>query len=118
MSYGYSSGMLSERVKILNRRKAETSQFGIDGNGIEWDDCGCVWANVSWAKGMRSINAGAIDAYAVVLVRMRWNCCISMRSRIEHDGTTYQILPETFHADKQAGTIQFNAQAIINDQQP
>lgn len=111
----YASGMLRDRVKILNRKKAETSDFGIDGNGIEWEDCGCVWASVSWAKGMRTLNAGAVDAYGVVLVRMRCNCYISMRSRIEYDGTTYQILPETFHADRHEDTIQFTAQAIIND---
>ena len=112
----YSAGMLKDRIMIQNRRKAETSDFGIDGNGIEWEDCCCVWAAVDWARGMRTMNAGAVDAYGVVLVRMRWHCCINMRSRIVHEGVTYQILPETFHADKQENTIQFNAQAIINDQ--
>ena len=115
MSTGYSAGMRKDRIMILNRKKAETSDFGIDGNGIEWEESGCVWANVSWAKGMRTLNAGAIDAYGVSLVRMNWCCCINMRSRIRHDGQVYQILPETFHPDKQANTIQFNAQAIINE---
>ena len=112
---GYSSGMLRHCITILNRKKAETSGFGLDGSGIEWEESGSAWAAVDWARGMRTLNAGAIDAYGVVLVRMRWNCCINMRSRIVHEGTTYQVLPETFHADRQADTIQFNAQAIIND---
>jgi len=115
MTTGYSSGMRKHRIKILNRKKAETSDFGLDGNGIEWEEVGCVWAAVDWAKGMRTLNAGAIDAYGVVLVRMNWNCCITMRSRIVHDGVTYQVLPETFHPDRQANTIQFTAQAIINE---
>ena len=58
---------------------------------------------------------GALDAYAVVLVRMRWTPDVNMRSRIVWQANTYQIIPETFHADKQANTIQFMAQLVIND---
>ena len=112
---GYSSGMLKERVTIQNRKEAVVSDFGLDSGGIEWEDTITVWAAVDWVKGMRTLNAGAIDAYGIVMVRMRWNCYVTMRSRIVHDGQVYQILPETFHADRQENTIQFNAQAIIND---
>ena len=111
----YSSGLLNKRIKIQNRAKAKTSEFGLDATGIEWEDTCCVWASVDWAKGMRTLNVGAIDAYGVVLVRMRWCPLINIRSRIVYDGQTYTILPETFHADKQGNTIQFNAQLIIND---
>ena len=38
MSTGYSAGMRQDRIRILNRTKAETSAFGIDGNGIEWEE--------------------------------------------------------------------------------
>lgn len=107
--------MRRHRVVILNRKKAEPSKFGLDGNGIEWEECGSAWAAVDWAKGMRTLNAGAIDAYGVVLVRMNWNCVINMRSRIRHEGQVYQILPETFHADRQSNTIQFSAQALVNE---
>ena len=113
MSTGFSAGMRDQRITVINRKQAESSRYGIDGNGIEWEDAGCFWANVTWAKGVRTLNAGAIDAYGVVLVRMNWNCCISMRSRIRYDGQVYQILPETFHADSKVNTIQFNAQAIV-----
>ena len=108
--------MLRERVIILNRKKASSSAYGLDGGGIEWEQSVCVWAAVDWAKGARSLNAGAVDAYGVVLVRMRWNPDITMRSRIMHNGITYQILPETFHANRHENTLQFNAQAIINNE--
>jgi len=116
MSTGYPASMRKDCVDILNRKKAKTSDFGIDGNGIEWEETGSVWAAVDWAKGMRTLNAGAIDAYGVVMVRMNWNCMITMRSRIRHEGQVYQILPETYHADKQENKIQFTAQAVINEQ--
>ena len=119
MSYG--SGFLKDRIKILSRKKAETSQFGIDGNGIEWEDCGCVWANVSWAKGTQALNSGAYDAYSEVVVRMRWQEAMchgfTSRSRIVYEDMTYQVVPTTVHPDKRENTLQFNAQAIINDQQ-
>lgn len=110
----YSAGMLDSCVTILNRREAKDSMYGVDGAGIEWEEAGSVFASVAWARGMRAMNAGAMDAYAGVLVRMRWNCMVNMRSRIVHEGVTYQILPETFHEDRRANTVQFNAQAIVN----
>lgn len=111
----YTSGILKHRVTILNRDEAQSSKWGKDGAGVQWQEAGTVWADVSWVKGLRTMREGALDVYGVVLVRMRWNSVITMRSRIRHDGQTYQILGETFHADKQENTIQFNAQIIIND---
>lgn len=112
----YTSGILKHRVTILNREEATTSKYGKDGAGVTWQEAGTVWADVSWVKGLRTMREGALDVYGVVLVRMRWNGVITMRSRIRYDGQTYQILGETFHADKQENTIQFNAQVIINNQ--
>ena len=107
--------MMRFRIKIQNRKKSEDSAYGLDGKGVEWEDSACVWASVEWAKGKTALNVGALDAYAVVMVRMRWTQFINMRSRIVHEGYVYQILTDTFHADRQANTIQFNAQLIIND---
>lgn len=110
---GYASGLRDKRVMILNRTAAEDGSFGVDGDGVEWREDGCVYAAVTWTKGIRAMNAGAVDVYGVVMIRMNWNSIVNERSRIVHDGTTYQILPETFHADKRANTVQFNAQAIV-----
>ncbi len=120
MSTGYSAGMRKDRIVILNRKKAQTSDFGIDGNGIEWEESDFLWADVSWTKGMRAQNAGAIDVYGIIAVRMNYDAgmCrgISMRSRVkDSEGITYQILPETYHPDRQENTIEFRAQAVINE---
>jgi len=120
MSTGYSAGMRDTCITILNRTKAESSEYGIDGEGIEWEETGCVWANVSWAKGMRAQNAGSLDAYTAVNIRMNYDegkCNgINMRSRIRDDeGITYQILPDTYHPDRKGNTIEFRAQAVINE---
>ena len=111
----YSSGFLKDRVTILNRKEAVQGKFGLDSAGIEWENVGGVHANVDWQKGKTAMNAGALDAYGVKIVRMRWNNIITERSRIQYDGRTYQILPETFNANRQENTIQFLCQQIIND---
>ena len=111
----YASDILVERIIIQNRTKAESSDFGLDGAGVKWKDTSCVCASVTWTKGMRALNAGSLDVYGIVLVRMRWTSEVTMRSRIIYNGDVYQILPETFHADKHDNTIQFNAQIIINE---
>lgn len=115
MSTGYAAGMRNYLITIVNRTEAQAGRFGLDSAGIEWEDGPTIHASITWAKGVRTLNAGAIDAYGVILVRIDYNDIINMRSRIKWNGQTYQILPETFHPDKIANTIQFNAQVIIND---
>lgn len=111
----FSTGFLKDRITILNRTGETSGKFGIDTNGISWEVSAEVWASVEWARGKSALNAGAVDAYAYLLVRMRWTSAVNMRSRITHNGKTYQIIPETFHEDRQGNTIQFNAQLVIND---
>lgn len=106
--------MLDDIVTILNRRESSDGQFGVDSDGISWDACGCVHASVDWVRGKMSMNSGSLDVYGVVIVRMRWNRVVNMRSRIVHAGQTYQILGDTFHSDKRGNTIQFHAQAIVD----
>ena len=111
----YTTGILKDRVTILNRREAQQGKFGLDSAGIEFETAGTVWAEVTWAKGKQALNAGALDVYGVKMIRMRWNTIVNERSRIVWKGKTYQIVGETFNADRQGNTIQFLAQQIVND---
>ena len=106
---------MKDRVTILNRTAAQDGRFGLDSAGIEFEPAGTVWASVDWQKGKTAMNAGALDAYGVKIVRMRWNSIITERSRIQWQGKTYQILSETFNPDRQGNTIQFLCQQIVND---
>ena len=111
----YESGFLHYMIQVQNRKKAQGSKYGLDGDGIEWEDGDFLHCNISFAKGVRAMNAGALDAYAVKEVRMRWTNKITMRSRVKYQGQIYQILPETFHEDFHAETIQIHMQLIVND---
>lgn len=112
---GFSTGFLKYRITILNRTTETSGKYGIDTDGITWQVSDEVWASLDWARGKSALNAGAVDAYAIVLVRMRWTDIVNMRSRISHNGKTYQIIPETFHEDKMENTIQFNAQLLVGE---
>ena len=111
----YSTGLFKDRVTILNRKEAQQGKFGLDSAGIEFEPTTTVWANVDWQRGKGGMTAGALDAYGVKIVRMRYNSIITERSRIQWHGNTYQILPETFNPDHQGNAIQFLCQQIVND---
>lgn len=114
----YTSGLLKNRIQVMNRTAATAGKFGLDSAGVEWTSTGCVWANVEWQKGKGGMREGALDSYAVIMVRMRWTPDINMRSRIIYEENTYQVVAETFHVDKQANTIQFLAQLLVNETPP
>jgi SPP1 family predicted phage head-tail adaptor len=112
----YTTGLLKHRVQILNRTEAQQGKFGLDSAGVEFEPAATVWASVEWTKGKGAMNAGALDVYGVVMIRMRYNTIVNERSRILYEDKTYQIIGETFHADRQENTIQFHAQQLINNE--
>ena len=111
----YSTGILKDRVTILNRKEAQQGKFGLDSSGVEFETAGTVWAEVTWVRGKQAMNVGALDVYGVIMVRMRYNSIVNDRSRIMYDGKTYQILGDTFHAQRQNNTIQFHAQLVVKE---
>lgn len=111
----YSTGILRNRVTILNRTEATQGRFGLDSSGVEFETAGTVWAEVTWVRGKQAMNVGALDVYGVIMVRMRYNTIVNDRSRVMYDGKTYQILGDTFHAQRQDNTIQFHAQLIVKE---
>ena len=103
---GYSSGILKYRVTILNKQVA--TGFG---ETTSYQPAACVWADVTWSKGVKALREGALDAYDTVLIRMRWNDIVTRDSRLQCDGVTYQI--QSLHADRQENTIQITATEVI-----
>ena len=112
---GYSAGFLHEIIVIMNRKEAKTSKFGLDGGGIEWEEVGCLHANVDYHRGKSAMNAGSLDAYAVKIVRMRWTNVFNERSRVKYLDKTYQIIPETWNANHREDTLQFLMQLVVNE---
>ena len=102
----YSSDILQHMVTILNKQTA--TGFG---ETTAYSPVGCVHADVSWKKGQKALNEGALDAQDTVLIRMRWNNIVKRDSRLQYDGVTYQI--QSMHPDRRHDTLQITATEII-----
>lgn len=107
---GYESGMLYHRVTIYNKVAPEKQKFG---ETTTYEPTLTVHANVTWKKGQKSLNEGAMDCIDTILVRMRWNNYVTRDSQLEYDGRRYQIM--SLHADRQENTVQITAQEITNN---
>jgi head-tail adaptor len=92
-------------------------KYGADSAGVTWEEGTPMHANVDYQKGKSAMNAGALDAYAVKIVRMNFTSTINERSRIKHNGKIYQIMPETFNGNYRKNTLQFLMQLVNEKEQ-
>ena len=105
---GYSASILRWHVAILKKKEPAEKAFG---EKTEYEQVACVHADVTWKKGQKSLNEGALDSIDTVLIRMRWNNIITRDCLLECDGVTYQI--QSLHADRMEDTIQITATEIV-----
>ncbi len=104
----YSTGLLNRRIMILNKVLPTQGEFG---DTTQYEVKSCVWAQVTWSKGVKALREGALDAYDTIMVRMRYNTVVSRDSRLLIDGLTYQI--QSLHRDRQENTIQITATEVV-----
>ena len=105
---GYTSGILEYKVAILKKKAAVEKEFG---KKTEFEEVACVHAGLTWKKGQRALNEGALDAQDTVMFRMRWNNIVTRDCRLECNGVTYQI--QSLHADRRQDTLQITAVEIV-----
>ena len=108
----YSSGMLNKRITIAKRTEAVAGKSGRDSAGIKYEIIGTFWAGEDFNKGVKSLRNGAVEAYNVVMFRMRYHECINRWCLIQYNGTWYEI--ESCNEDQQANTIQITAHEMPN----
>lgn len=111
----YDAGFRYEIIIPLNRKAATVGKYGVDSSGVEWEEGQPLHANVDYQRGKSAMSAGALDAYAVKIVRMDWTDKLNERSRVKYGGKIYQILPETFNGHFRDNTLQFLMQLVVND---
>ncbi len=112
----YQSGYRHEIIIPMNREEATMGKYGVDSAGIGWKEGLPLHANVDYQRGKAAMSAGALDAYAVKIVRMNWTCALNKRSRVKYQGEVYQIMPETFNPNFRMNTLQFLMQ-LVNDKE-
>lgn len=104
----YSSGILNYMVAVLKKKNPGEKAFGAK---TKYEQVACVHADMTWKKGQRALNEGALDAIDTVMFRMRWNSIITRDCLLECEGVTYQI--QSLHADHRANTLQITATEIV-----
>lgn len=105
---GYSAGILRWMVAILKKKDPGDRAFGAK---TEYEQVACVHANLTWKRGQKSLNDGALDSIDTVMFRMRWNNIVDRDCLLECEGVTYQI--QSLHADRYENTLQITATEIV-----
>ena len=100
----YSTGMMNKRVAVLNPATVTPGKFGRQSAGRGYEFVGKFWAAVDFNKGAKSLREGAVDAYDTLIVRMRWNDKVTVRSMIVWNGRTFAV--RSFNDDRQTNQIQ------------
>ena len=113
----YPAGFRENFITPLNRKAATVGKYGVDSAGVTWEEGTPMHANVDYQRGKSAMNAGALDAYAVKIVRMNFTSTINERSRIKYNGKIYQIMPETFNGSYRKNTLQFLMQLVNENEQ-
>lgn len=111
----YTSGLLNHRADILKRNTITTGSRGRGSGEPTYRVAATVWASLKWQKGMKPFQLGAIEAYDVVMIRMRYNPLIDMDCRIRIDGKVYQI--EQMDDEFRDNQTQIIAKKIVGETQ-
>lgn len=108
----YSSGMLNKRITFYKRATAEDGKFGRNSGGEKYELVCTCWASEDFNKGVKSLRLGAVEAYDVVMFRLRYRSDIDRWCLIKYDGRWYEI--ESFNANYQENQIQITAHERVN----
>jgi len=106
--------MMNKRIKIAKRVDSAGGDFGRSSGGHKYTLLGEFWASEKFDKGMKSLREGALDAYDVVMFRMRYHADIDRWCLIQYHGLWYDI--QSFNESYQDNEIQITAKERANQQ--
>ena len=105
---------MNKRITFYKRATAEDGKYGRNSGGEKYELVGICWAGVTFNKGVKSLNLGAVDAYEVVMFRLRYRSDIDRWCLIKCQNRWYEI--ESFNANYQENQIQITAHERVNQQ--
>ena len=109
----YSTGMMNKRVTVAKRYQDAQETFGKSGQP-KYEIFGTFWMAETFAKGVKAMHEGALDAYDTVMFRCRYNANIDRWCLLKYNGKWYQIT--SFNEDYQDNQIQMTAVELANQQ--
>jgi SPP1 family predicted phage head-tail adaptor len=110
MAYG--AGMLKYRIKIAKRAADTMGKYGQNSGGQKYQLLGTFWAGETFSKGAKALQEGAMEAYDVLMFRMRYNSDIDRWCLIQYRGKWYEI--KSLQEDYQDNQIQIIAKEMAN----
>lgn len=108
----YSSGMMDKRITFAKRKASETGRSGRDSGGIKYEIVCTVWAAEDFNKGVKALRNGAVEAYDVVMFRLRWRDDINRWCIVQYNGVWYEIM--SFNGSYRDNQIQITARELPN----
>lgn len=108
----FSAGMLNKRITFARRMASQMGQSGRDSGGIRYQIVGTFHAAEDFNRGTQSLRSGAVDAYDVVMFRMRHTDRVDRRCLIRYNERWYEIM--SFNDSYQDNTIQITAREMAN----
>jgi SPP1 family predicted phage head-tail adaptor len=110
MAYG--AGMLKYRIKIAKRAADTMGKYGQNSGGQKYQLLGTFWAGETFSKGAKALQEGAMEAYDVLMFRMRYRSDIDRWCLIQYRGKWYEI--KSLQEDYQDNQIQIIAKEMAN----
>ena len=84
----YEPGFLNKKIVIVLPGEYVTDKWGThreEGEHIT------RWANVTGVKGVKTLRAGALDAYQTLMIRLNYEKRFTRECKVIYDGRTYKI---------------------------
>ena len=101
--------MLNTRITIAKRAAEAADGFGRNSQQKYEILCEC-WASETFSRGTKALREGALDAYDVVMFRLRHNADVDRWCLIQSNGKWYQIL--SLNDSYQDNQMQITAQEM------
>ena len=108
----YSAGLRNKRITVHNPGQTIDTDYGRTTQAGESFE---RWAAVDWTRGTAAMREGALDAYAIIMVRMAYTPNVTRDSKIEYEGRMFRV--DSCYPDKAKNTIQLTCSELQNGQE-
>lgn len=108
----YSAGMLNKKITFARRVEGSDGAYGRNSAGIKYEIVGTFNAAEDFRRGTKPLREGAVEAYDIVMFRLRYRSNIDRWCLIKYQGRWYEI--ESFNAEYQSNQLQITAHERAN----
>jgi hypothetical protein len=108
----YERGFLRDKLTIAKRATSQTPTSSTDTGRARYEILGTFNGNMTFNKGAKSMNEGAMDSYNYVMFRMDYRASIDEWCLIQCRGKWYQI--QSLNGNHHDNQLQITAVKLAN----